>query len=62
MHMVEKDVVEKTSGAAQGKRYYQMLESHTEGQKQNVLTLTDKPNGQVEDTHVYWTLKLEQNN
>lgn len=53
MHMVEKDVVEKTCGAAEGKRNYQMLESHTDGHKQNVLTLTNKLNGQVEETHIY---------
>lgn len=48
---------QEESEVAQTKRKYQMLESHTDGQKQNVLTLTNKPNAQMGDAHVYWTLK-----
>lgn len=40
------------SGAVQAKRKYQMLETHIDGQKQNILTLTNKLNAQMGDAHV----------
>lgn len=59
IYMWEKYVVKGKdwSEASEEKRKYKVLQSYTDRQKQNVMNLTNKPNGQKGDAYVYWTLK-----
>lgn len=41
------------SEASEEKRKYKVLQSYTDRQKQNVMNLTNKPNGQKGDAYVY---------
>lgn len=53
--MWEKYVVKEKdwSEASEEKRKYKVLQSYTDRRKQNVMNLTNKPNGQKGDAYAY---------
>lgn len=55
IYMWEKYVVKGKdwSEASEEKRKYKVLQSYTDRRKQNVMNLTNKPNGQKGDAYVY---------